>query len=219
MMLCPCVETNARNGQSKGSGAPQEGAQGQAVHPDMIKVETLPVCGSAAPSADVVAMKIERSSIAENLGLLLWFKGTQASVTALAPDGLVAKYNAACSISERVLVGDRVLNVNGVKGENMLDEIRNATVINIEIVRQMRTLLLKKGRIDEPLGVKLRYNQDNSHCEVTQISAERSVDLDQVAIGDLIVKVNEVEGSANELVGELQSAKELNITILRQTQM
>eukprot|EP00927_Polykrikos_kofoidii_P006225 TRINITY_DN12531_c0_g1_i1.p1 TRINITY_DN12531_c0_g1~~TRINITY_DN12531_c0_g1_i1.p1 ORF type:complete len:347 (-),score=62.45 TRINITY_DN12531_c0_g1_i1:33-1073(-) len=127
--------------------------------------------------------------------------------------GLVADWNASHEANQHVLVGDRIVMVNGVHSDSeaMMNLLKHCPSLTLAVARMRQPVAgetlayLRRESSRSPLGFEL--TKHNGHATVSGIS-EGAVadwnasceDCNQIRVGDVIIDVNGESGSFEEMV-------------------
>lgn len=149
--------------------------------------------------------------------------GAHLVITAISDNGHLQAWNASHPDHEKVTVGDRVLSVNGVKGEpaqllKLLDTYRWLKVV-IRRHTEFSIALVRPGT--EKLGIELRFREGGHTLLVRKVGEGMLEEWNrkhcglELKVGDRIVAVNGVRGEGSLLNSKVKSKGSLILDVAR----
>merc|ERR1712137_148963 len=132
----------------------------------------------------------------------------------------VHAWNMDSSQDQQVLCGDRIIEVNGVRGnpQDLLPKLREETYLRMLIKRPV-TVHVSGDTSESPVGLVVIYVPDGSSLLIQNVKPGFVKDWNKanrgVAVGahDRIIEVNGTKGAAVDMMALLQRQGTLDLTI------
>lgn len=150
----------------------------------------------------------------EGLGLDIMIDRNYALTVSAHPTkpGAILRWNQSHP-DQAVAAGDIIESVNGAVGKSkILEAMRNSSELSLRMRRVIRCEVVVPCTSEGNLGLELRESGDAllverilDDCDVKKANS-RCLAGKQIAVGNLILKVNGVGGDAEDLVNRLQNA-------------
>lgn len=201
------------------------GSEGQA----SIYLKICPAGGSYPPAlSPIVQINCEKKE-GQSLGLALdGADGKMGLIVSIDTTGPFAEENDRREPDERMVAGDFLVAVNGIKGEfgKLAAAGKSAGVVNLEFIKATYfRVFLERSPAEKPLGASFTCGPSSNGLLITAMSAGAMQDHSEVhkdtaiKAGDWICEVNGFRGPGSELFNRMKAPGLLELVVGRPAEL